>query len=93
MDWWEVVIDVQSGVGNEINPGSDPVIRLRYSDDGGLVWSAQLTEPLGKIGERLRRAVFRNLGQSRSRQFEIEVSDPVEVTIIAAYARVEVLSD
>ena len=45
------------------------------------------------MGETARRAVFYNLGQSRNRVFELEVDDPVNVTIIGAYARVEVLAD
>lgn len=93
LDWWEVVIDGQAGVGNTTSPGEDPKIRLRYSDDGGNTWSFELVEPLGKQGETMRRAVFRNLGQSRNRIFEVEYSDPVPVTIVAAYARVSILSD
>lgn len=93
MDWWELVVDVQSGVGNQVDPGTDPVIRLRYSDDGGVSWSDQLLQPLGKIGERARRAVFRALGSSRQRVFEVEISEPVEVTIISAYAVVGILED
>lgn len=93
MDWWELVIDIESGVGNQTGAGSDPTIRLRFSDDGGETWSAKLIEPLGKVGERGRRAVYRNLGQSRNRIYEIEVSDPVNVTIVNAYAYVEVIDD
>lgn len=93
LDWWEIVIDGRSGAGNTTGAGSDPKIRLRYSDDGGNSWSQELVEPLGKQGEMMRRAVFRNLGQSRNRIFEVEYSDPVPVSIIAAHARVQVLSD
>lgn len=93
MDWWELVVDCQSGVGTPSGDGSDPMLSLRYSDDGGFVWSSKILEPLGKIGARERRAVFRSLGQSRNRIFEVEFSDPVEFTIIAAYAYLEVLDD
>lgn len=93
MDWWELVIDMQMGVGLQSGAGSDPQIRLRYSDDGGQTWSFELYQPIGKQGETKRRAVFRNLGQSRNRIFEIEVADPVPVTVIAAYAVVTVAED
>ena len=93
LDWWEVVVDGQAGVGLASGLGSDPVVRLRFSDDGGNSWSDQLEEPLGKEGETKRRAVFRSLGQSRNRIFEVEYSDPVPATITAAYARVDVLED
>jgi len=93
MDWWEVVVDLDVRDVPPTGPGSDPKVRMRYSDDGGHSWSDQLTEPMGKQGQRFRRSVFRNLGQSRNRAFEVEVSDPVGVTIIGAYARVHVLED
>lgn len=93
LDWWEVVIDAESGVGRPSGAGEDPKIRMRYSDDGGMSWSQQMVEPLGREGQGRRRAVFRNLGQSRARVFELEVADPVPVTLIAAYARVVVMSD
>lgn len=93
LDWWEVVVDTNVYDVPPNGAGSDPLLRLRYSDDGGVSWSDQITEPMGKQGEAFRRAVFRNLGQSRNRVFEVEISDPVGATIIGAYARVEVLDD
>lgn len=93
MEWWEIVVDCQAGVGNATDPGQDPMLRLRYSDDGGESWSSQLLAPLGKQGQGIRRAVYRSLGQSRNRIFEVETSDQVELTIINAYAHIEVLDD
>ncbi len=93
MDWWELVVDVQSGTGTVSGGGSDPQIRLRFSDDGGVTWSATISQPLGKQGQRLRRAVFRRLGASRSRIFEVSVFEPAELTLINAYAHVEILED
>lgn len=93
IDWWEVVVDADVRDVPADGVGSDPKMRLRYSDDGGNSWSSQLIEPLGRTGEKFRRAVFRNLGFSRNRLFEVEVSDPVGITLIAAYARVGVRED
>lgn len=93
LSWWELVVDAEVNGVPADGPGSDPLIRLRYSDDGGENFSAQLVEPLGRQGQRFRRSAFRNLGDSRNRIFEIEVSDPVGVTIIGAYAIFEVLED
>ncbi len=91
MDWWELVVDVDSGVGNSAAP--DPMLRLRYSDDHGATWSDQILEPIGKQGERMRRAVYRNLGASRHRIFELEYAEATPLTIINGYAVVEALSD
>lgn len=93
MDWLELVVDIQAGVGNPTAPGDDPQMRLRYSDDGGVNWSNQLLAPMGKSQETTTRVVFRRLGISRNRIFEFEVSDQVNTTIIAAYADVRVLND
>lgn len=93
MEWWALVIDVQGGVGTQSGQGIDPVILMRYSDDGGQTWSSYLVGKIGKIGDTMRRVVFHNLGQGRNRVFEIRISDPVPITIIGAYAEVEVLRD
>ena len=93
MDWWQVVIDIEGGVGNQNPPGDDPTIRLRYSNDNGNTWSSKLSAPMGKIGEFDRRAVFNQLGQARNRVFEIEVSDPVRMAITNAYAYVTIADD
>lgn len=93
LDWWELVIDCVPAVGLVSGQGEDPTIRLRFSDDRGVTWGDQLIEPIGRIGETERRAVFRNLGQARDRVFEIECSDPVNFTIINAYAVVQELMD
>lgn len=91
LEWLEIVLDVQAGVGrwNE----RDPIIRLRYSDDGGRTWSAFITGEMGKLGEFDRRIIFRRLGQSRARVFEIVCSEPVPCPIIGAYAVVQPLRD
>ena len=93
MDWWALVVDLEGGVGNLLAPGDDPMLKMRYSNDGGRTFSNFLLGEIGKIGDTTQRVVFRNLGSGRNRVFEIVVSDPVNVTIINAYAEVEVLGD
>ncbi len=93
MDWWALVVDIEGGVGNITAPGADPMLKMRYSNDSGRTWSAFLMGEVGKIGDTLQRVVYRNLGSGRNRVFEIQISDPVNITIINAYAEVEVLGD
>ena len=93
MDFWSLIVDVEGGVGNQVAPGKDPLLKMRYSDDGGRTWSAHLVEPVGKIGETHQRVKFDQLGSARNRVFEIELSDPVNLTILGAYAEIEVLAD
>lgn len=59
-------LDCESGVGLDgITQGTDPVINLRWSDDGGHTWSSYHQRSLGKIGEYSRRVIWRRLGGGR----------------------------
>lgn len=93
IDYQELVIDFEPGVGLITGQGSDPKCKMRYSNDGGYTWSDVLTAPIGKIGEYNRRCKFTRLGSGRNRIYEIWVSDPVPVVIKAAYAVAVVLND
>lgn len=86
-----VVVEIESGVGLVLGQGSEPLMTMRYSDDGGKTWSSELTASMGKIGEYGIILEWFKLGLSRSRIFEFKVTDPVKVVIIAAYANVRVL--
>jgi len=90
MTFWAVVVGFDAGVGLTTGQGSDPQAMLRYSDDGGKTWSDELWTTIGPLGDYQRAAIWRQLGQSRERIFEVKVTDPVDVTIIDAYAEVEV---
>ncbi|MDH3981274.1 MAG: hypothetical protein OES84_00060 [Kiritimatiellaceae bacterium] len=86
-----VVVEIESGVGLVAGQGSDPLMMMRYSDNGGKTWSSELTASMGKIGEYGIILEWTKLGLSRSRIFEFKVTDPVKVVIVNAYARVTVL--
>lgn len=89
----QLILEIESGVGLVLGQGSDPILMMRYSDDGGHIWSNELTASMGKIGEYGVILQWDKLGQSRSRIFEFKVTDPVEVAIISAYAQVTVHND
>lgn len=82
-----VWIDIKEGVGN--SAVTDPQIVLRYRDDAG-GWSNEKWRSMGKIGQHNVRCVWRRLGRSRDRVYEIKVTDAVQAIIIAAYARLAV---
>ena len=75
-------VDLETGVG--LGDGSDPQAMLRWSDDGGFSWSNEVWTSVGKIGARNTRAIWRRLGVSRDRVFEVTITDPVKVAIIGA---------
>ncbi len=88
--WSEVQIHFEAGVGLITGQGSNPTARLRWSDDGGHTWSNWHHRSIGAIGEYKARAIWRRLGSSRDRVFEISVSDPIKAVIVDAYAEVEI---
>ena len=78
-------LDCRCGVGTDGNQlGQQPTVMLRYSDDGGYTWSSEKWAPLGRIGQTLSRAIWRRLGFSRNRVYEVTVTDPVDVAIMGA---------
>lgn len=79
-------LDAQMGVGLDGSPtvGADPQVLLRYSDDFGNTWTPAGSRSLGKIGEYANRAIWRRLGSSRNRVFEVSGTDPVQITLLGA---------
>lgn len=77
----ELYCNLIPGVGlNSADPhASDPVAMLRVSDDDAHTWSDEMTEPIGKIGEKGAQVSFGGLGASQEDglRFELSVSAPV----------------
>jgi len=76
-------LDIETGVGNA--DVVNPQIMLRWSDDSGKTWSNEHWVSMGLIGEYGKRAKWRRLGKSRSRIFEISITDAVKRNIIKGY--------
>jgi hypothetical protein len=80
----ELQIQFQPGVGLSTGQGNDPQAMLKWSDDGGSTWSSERWTTIGLTGEYKNRAIWRRLGQSRDRVFEVTVTDPIKAVIISA---------
>lgn len=63
----------------------NPTVWLRWSDDGGHEWSNQHQMNVGKIGQYKYRCIYRRMGQSRDRVFEISCSDTIPWRFSGAY--------
>lgn len=87
----EVVFSVQAGVGNADDV--DPIMQLRWSDDGGNTWSSWWDRKIGATGEFTTRIRYGQLGMSRDRIFEFRCTDKVEFNVIDAYADVDLFID
>ena len=77
-------IQFQPGVGLSLGQGQDPQAMLRWSNDGGSTWSNEHWVSIGKQGQYIARALWRRLGWSRDRIFEVVVSDPIKAVIVSA---------
>ena len=60
------------------------LIQLRYSDDGGRNWSQWRDKELGVEGDRMVPCVFRQMGRTRHRIYQIRDSSPYRHDIVAA---------
>ena len=81
----KVELDFESGVGLATGQGSDPQAMLQFSDDDGNQWSNEQWRPIGKIGKRKGRSIWRRLGRSRNRIYRLVISDPVKRVLIGAH--------
>lgn len=80
----EFQIQFQPGVGLTTGQGENPQAMLRWSNDGGSTWSNEHWTSIGKQGAYQNRAIWRRLGWSRDRIFEVAVSDPIKAVVISA---------
>ena len=80
----EFQIQFQPGVGLNTGQGDDPQAMLRWSNDGGSTFSNEHWVTIGKIGQYLNRAIWRRLGWSRDRIFEVVLTDPIKAVIVSA---------
>jgi Phage stabilisation protein len=80
----EMQIQFQPGVGLSTGQGQNPQAMLRWSSDGGSTWSKEYWTSVGLQGKYNNRAIWRRLGWSRDRIFEVSTSDPVKFVIVSA---------
>lgn len=78
-------IFLQAGNGVLTGQGENPVLMLRWSDDGGETWGNTHYIETGRQGQYRVRAIIRRLGRSRNRVFEVSVSDPVPWQLVDAF--------
>jgi hypothetical protein len=83
-------LDLEVGLGLSTGQGSDPQVMLRWSDNGGQTWGNEHWRSGGKIGKYGRRVMWRRLGDSRDRIYEVAMTDPIPWRIIDAFMRVSV---
>ena len=86
----ELICETGTALDGDVQ-GSDPQCMLRWSDDGGHTWSNEHWRDLGRLGEYGKRVIWRRLGITRDRVFELSVTDPVKVAWIGAEIQAKAL--
>jgi hypothetical protein len=85
-----IQIDMETGIGLDgSGQGSDPVILIRWSNDGAHSWSNYYEMSIGKLGNFRTRAIRRRLGVARDRVYEISCSEPIKRVIVGVELQVE----
>jgi len=83
----EVLVDMESGVGNQNGSYTDPQIMLSISKDQGHTFPIERWADLGAVGDYTNRAVWRRLGRGRDITLKLRITDPVKRCITGTYAR------
>lgn len=83
----EVWLEFEAGNSDLTGQGSNPMVMMQVSKDGGHDYGNEYWVPMGKIGEYRRRAVFRRLGRARDWVFKFRITDPVKTVFVAAWGR------
>ena len=87
---FELAMEVGMGNPGAGVPPVDPQISLRWSDDGGYTWSGYLAISMGVSGAYKKRVIWRRLGQSRQRVFEVSTGqNGIILAMYAAYLDLE----
>ena len=74
----------ESGVGLAAGQGSDPQVMLSFSRDGGRSFGPERWASMGKAGEYLKRARWRQNGRGRDVVVKLRITDQVKRVIVGA---------
>ena len=80
----QLQIEFMPGVGLQSGQGSNPQVALRWSDDGGQTYGNEHWAGIGHAGQTKNRCIWRRLGQSRDRIYDVRISDPVRRDVVGA---------
>ena len=82
-------LDFFPGSGLSNGQGSNPQAMLRWSNYQGQTFGNEHWTSLGAQGQTTNRAIWRRLGSSRDRVYEVRISDPVKRDVAGASLRAE----
>tara|TARA_R110000868_G_scaffold21545_1_gene89219 strand:- start:226 stop:873 length:648 start_codon:yes stop_codon:yes gene_type:complete len=74
-----------TGVVPSSGSGSDPVMSLRISNDGGRSYGPYLDVNVGTTGQYTKLVEWYHLGYSRDRVFEWSCSEPIDIVLVDGF--------
>ncbi len=77
----EIYLDMETGVGLNTGQGSNPLVAMQVSKDGGRTWGNERYTTAGAIGAYKTRAIWRRIGSARDFVFRFWMTDPVKWAI------------
>ena len=77
-----------SGTALSTGQGSNPIVSLRYSNNGGHTWSNYIERSAGSVGEYAKRIQWNRLGVASEWIIEISFSEPIDFSLISASAAI-----
>lgn len=81
--WEEMELNMETGVGLTNGQGSDPIIRMKFSNNGGKTFTSEFVRRFGKIGEFSRRVIWRRQGRiPTNRVVTFITTDPVRARLL-----------
>ncbi len=83
IDRFELLMEV--GLGLASGQGSDPVLSLAWSRDGGETWGPARSLSMGAAGAFATRPYQRQLGLGRDWVFELSGNEPIPTRLIDAF--------
>jgi hypothetical protein len=75
---------VEMGQGTDDDYNKAPKAVLSYSKDGGFSFTPEIQGSMGKLGDYLKRLIWRRLGTANDIVFRLKVTDQVAVKVISA---------
>ena len=83
----------ERGVATSTGDGSNPIVQLRKSGDGGHNYTSWVYREMGKVGEYSVRTLYYLMGRARNLVVEIANTDPIKFVVVAVWLKYDNLSD
>lgn len=77
----QLTVGLEVGQGLVTGQGSEPLLLLYGSSDGGYEFTSLGQRSMGRRGERRQRVTFNRLGSARSRTYRCAITDPVPFAV------------